>query len=234
MRKTFHTFYSGVQKAMVDGSSDERMRLILEWVGSGKRVLDIACNDGRESERLIRAGNEVYGIEISEDVARLAEQKGVKMSVLDVEEEDLPFPDGFFDAIIACEIIEHLVDTDRFLRQVRSKLKDHGTLVLSTPNLASLGRRFLLLRGKNPFVEFSLEEKVSSHLEPVGHLRYFVRETLCHLLRKHRFQVQTLTSDQLNLGLFTSFRLARWFPALAWRFIVRATKLPDAPLERKP
>lgn len=224
MRKTFHTFYSGVQKAMVDGSSDERMRLVLEWTGSGRRVLDIGCNDGRESERLIRAGNEVYGIEISEDVARLAEQKGVRMSVLDVEEDALPFPDGFFDAIIACEIIEHLVDTDRFLRQVRSKLRDGGTLILSTPNLASFGRRLLLLTGRNPFVEFSLEEKVSG-LEPVGHLRYFVRDTLCHLLRKHRFEVHTVTSDQLNLGLFTSVRLARWFPALAWRFIVRATKL---------
>lgn len=231
MRKTFHTFYSGVQKSMVDGSTDERMRLILGWVGSGRRVLDIACNDGRESERLIRAGNEVYGIEISGDVARLAEQKGVKMSVLDVEEDDLPFPDGFFDAIIACEIIEHLVDTDRFLRQIRSKLKDGGTLVLSTPNLASFGRRLLLLTGRNPFVEFSLEEKVSG-LEPVGHLRYFVKDTLCHLLKKHCFQVHTVTSDQLNLGLFTSVRLARWFPALAWRFIVRATKLPDP--ERKP
>jgi len=224
MRKTFHTFYSGVQKSMVDGSTDERMRLILEWIGSGRRVLDIACNDGRESERLIRAGNEVYGIEISEDVARLAGQKGVKMSVLDLEEDDLPFPDGFFDAVIACEIIEHLVDTDRFMRQIRSKLKENGTLVLSTPNLASFGRRLMLLTGRSPFVEFSLEERVSG-LAPVGHLRYFVKDTLCHLLRKHGFYVHTVTSDQLNLGLFTSVRLARWFPTLAWRFIVRATKL---------
>lgn len=227
MKKASHTFYAGVQKAMVAGSSNERMRLILDWVGSGKRVLDIGCNDGRESERLIRAGNEVYGIEISEDVARLAEQKGVRMSVLDVEEEVLPFPDGFFDAIIACEIIEHLVDTDRFLRQVRSKLRDGGALILSTPNLASFGRRIMLLTGKSPFVEFSLEEKISGQ-NPVGHLRYFVRDTLCHLLEKHRFQVDTLTSDQLNLGLFTSLRLARWFPTLAWRFIVRATRLPEA------
>lgn len=223
MRETFQQFYAGTQKAMVDGSTGERMRLILAWVGGGKRVLDIACNDGRESAQLIRAGNEVYGIEISDAVADAAAQKGVKMAVLDVEEEDFPFADGFFDAIIACEIIEHLVDTDRFLRKVRAKLRDGGTLILSTPNLASFGRRLMLLAGRNPFVEFSLEEKVCGQA-PVGHLRYFIKETLCHLIEKHGFRVEEVTSDRLNLGFLSSVRLARWFPTLGWRFIVRATK----------
>ena len=78
-------------------------------VGSGKRILDIGCSDGRDSARLILAGNDVFGVEISEGAAKLAKQKGVKMSVLDVEDSELPFPDKYFDAIIACEIIEHLL-----------------------------------------------------------------------------------------------------------------------------
>ena len=74
---------------------------------------------------------EVYGIEISEKGAEMARKRGVKCYQLDVDEEDFPFEDNYFDAITAFEIIEHLFDPDHFLEEVYRVLKPNGIFVLS-------------------------------------------------------------------------------------------------------
>ena len=61
---------------------------------------------------------EVYGIEISEKGVEIARKNGIKCYQLDVDEEDFPFEDNFFDAVSALELIEHLYDPDHFLDEV--------------------------------------------------------------------------------------------------------------------
>jgi len=118
-----------------------------------ERILDVGCGDGNFSSLLKRAcrAKEVYGIDISEKGVESARKNGVKAFQLDIDAEDLPFEDNYFDAIFAGEVIEHLFDTDHFLDEVHRVLKPEGILVLSTPNLASIHNRIALLLGYQPF-----------------------------------------------------------------------------------
>ena len=200
-------------------------RIYSEWIGHGKVVLDIGCHEGYAGSDLIKNNNVVYGVDIVKDNVDRALSKGIKAIHLDItEDKPLPFEDNFFDVIIAGEVIEHVLDTDHFMRKIYSKLKTGGLLVLSTPNLASLGRRLLLLLGKNPYCEYSLEEKVTG-AEPAGHIRYFVKQDLVRFLKKHGFKVVTIVSDRFNLGFFSSKVLGVLFPGLGWRLIVKAVKV---------
>jgi 2-polyprenyl-3-methyl-5-hydroxy-6-metoxy-1,4-benzoquinol methylase len=200
------------------GYSRERTRILLRWVGTGKEVLDLGCYDGRDSEQLVLAGNRVTGVELLPRAAEEARRRGLETVERDLNTSSWDLPTTHYDVVIAGEVIEHVLDPDAFLENVRSCLRRSGRLVITTPNVASLGRRLMLLVGKNPYLEFSSNATVQG-FPPVGHVRYFTRKNLVEICAAHGFRLVELTSDGLNLGPWKSVRLARAFPSLSWRFI---------------
>ena len=87
------------------------------------------------------------------------------------------------------EVIEHLVDPDSVLEEVRRVLRPGGTLLLSTPNLAAWYNRGLLALGVQPvFTEVSLRGVFGRPGSQVaGHLRVFTRRALVGLLAARGF-----------------------------------------------
>lgn len=182
-------------KTIYRANALSKFRQITKLVGKGKQVLDIACGD-RTLTKMLEKHNSVWGIEITD---------------VDLQKDELPFPSDFFNVVVASEIIEHIWDCDRFLREIKSVLKVDGTLIISTPNLASLGRRLLLLTGRNPYVENFL------YPYEAGHVKHFVRKDFKYLLEKNGFKVKQLLSDVIilfNNGVIYSRLFAKIFPQL--------------------
>ena len=101
------------------GKLDTRLKKVIK-IFSGytfDRILDVGCGDGCFARLLGEASKvkEVYGVEISSEAVELATENGVKAFQLDLQREDFPFQDNYFDAIFCGEIIEHMFDPDRFL-----------------------------------------------------------------------------------------------------------------------
>lgn len=205
-------------ESLEGGFTPERTQLLVEWVGSGRRVLDLGCYDGRDSKAIADAGNTVTGVEIHPRATDEARRRGIDVQSFDIATDEWPLPEEGYDVVIAGEIIEHLVDPDSFLQNVRRHLRKDGRLILTTPNVASLGRRLMLLVGKNPYLEFSSSDDING-FPTVGHVRYFTKRTLVRLCSAHGFRLVRLTSDRLNIGPFSSVRLAQLAPTLSWRFI---------------
>jgi 2-polyprenyl-3-methyl-5-hydroxy-6-metoxy-1,4-benzoquinol methylase len=189
-------------------------------VGSNKKVLDVGCYDGTCGELLIKNKNEVYGIEACPEAAELAKIKGLYVKIGDIE-SGLDFENNFFDVVMAGEIIEHIVDTDFFIDEIKRVLKTNGFLVLSTPNAASLGRRLLLLFGKNPFFEASF----SYPLNFPGHMRFFTKDLLLEFLKYKGFDKIIFESNAVSFtrnAMITSKTLADIFPTFGGILIVKA------------
>lgn len=226
MSKDLNVFYNQ-SKHSVDlqngGRTDRRKQIAYQWLKNSHKILDIGCNDGSEDKVYLEDGKVVHGVDISVEAVKRANKIGVRARVLDVSSKNLPFSPSAFDAVVAGEIIEHLVDTDGFLEKIYKVLRPGGKLIITTPNLASLGRRILLFLGKNPFIETSLHQPVGG-AAPVGHLRYFTRQTLEELLRANHFEIEKTTSDNLSLGFFSSTFLAETLPEFGWRLITLARK----------
>ena len=196
-----------------------RIKAIINLVGTQKRVLDIGCYDGTIGSAILRNGNKVSGIDFSKEAVALARQKGIDAYRVDIEEDTMPFEEHSFEVIVFAEIIEHVFDTDAFLGKIKKYLARDGKIILTTPNLATLGRRLMLLIGRNPLIE------VSCHDGAAGHIRYFVKESLSALLKAHGFEVEVFTSDVINFSNSGNMFL-RWpvriFPTLGKSLIVRA------------
>ena len=179
---------------------DDRHKKVLEIFSKYRfeRLLDVGCGDGNFTMLLARAckAKEVYGIEISEKGVELARKNGVKCYQLDIDEEDFPFEDNYFDAVFAGEVIEHLYDPDHFLDEVYRVLKPGGVFVLTTPNLASLYNRVALLFGFLPYtLSCSLRHSIgylykSPSLADVSdHIRAYTLHALMTLLELHGFYI---------------------------------------------
>jgi SAM-dependent methyltransferase len=89
------------------------------WERGMRRALDLGCGAGRHLVYLMQQGFEVYGTDI--DPRGLAharswlEQEGLSAYLVVADMGDLPYPDGFFDAVISTNVIHHnLVDGIRW------------------------------------------------------------------------------------------------------------------------
>jgi 2-polyprenyl-3-methyl-5-hydroxy-6-metoxy-1,4-benzoquinol methylase len=54
--------------------------------------------------------------------------------------EDLPFPDGSFGVIVIKHVVEHLPHPEKGIAELGRVMAPGGTLILATPNLASISR----------------------------------------------------------------------------------------------
>ena len=203
------------------GEDDARLDRVFPLVGTGRTVLDLGCLDGTVGVLLLRRGNVVHGIDAAAPAVEVAVRRGIQARVGNLEER-LDFPDAMFDVVFAGEVLEHIFDVDALLAEAHRVLKPGGHLVATTPNLAALGRRILLLMNRNPHIEISFADENAA-----GHIRYFIRRTLFELLRKHGFRVTDYTSDVVNFdrsGRLHSLWLARFFPPLGKSLIVKAVR----------
>ncbi len=121
----------------------------------------------------------------------------------------LPFRDGCFEMVTALEVLEHLVDPDLLLAEVRRVLVPGGKFLLSTPRLDSLLVVMALILGfQPPGVEASPQRPYGNPLgegRPSGHLHLFTRRALREALEEHGFRVRA----EAQAGLSSSWRQAR-------------------------
>jgi ubiquinone/menaquinone biosynthesis C-methylase UbiE len=160
-------------------------------------VLDIGCADTAFLSQFPVSCTKV-GVDVAPNRFRPA---GIRFVQADVDSQDLPFADECFDAVYAGEIIEHVLDTERFLREISRVLRAAGVLVLTTPNLCSLKNLYYLLRGRQlAWVDYKSGQ--------YGHVRYFSPESVQLLLHETGFNITRMCSSGLEIGAH-----ARW---LAW------------------
>ncbi len=92
----------------------------------------------------------IYAIDIDQEAIKSAKSLGIKAINHNVEKE-LPYKSNFFDIVSANQIIEHLTDTDLFIKEIYRVLKPKGYLILSTENLSSWHNLFAIFLGWQAF-----------------------------------------------------------------------------------
>ncbi len=101
------------------------------------RVLDVGAGHGAFSQTLRQHGYDVDACDLFPEIFHYDEIECTRADLT----EDLPYPDARFDAIVALEVMEHILDHEVFFREARRTLKPGGVLYLSTPNILSLKSR---------------------------------------------------------------------------------------------
>jgi glycosyltransferase involved in cell wall biosynthesis len=160
-----------------DNSSHGRVLSMME-TRAPCRVLDVGCGPGWLADELRQRGHHVTGIDLVEhpDVRRRTD-RFVQADL------DTGLPDevqGSYDVVLAADVLEHVRDPERLIRQMTDCLTDSGVVLASVPNIShwySRGRIFLGL--------FNYDQR---GILDRTHLRFFTRRSFLQLARRCRLQ----------------------------------------------
>jgi SAM-dependent methyltransferase len=115
---------------------------------AGERILDVGCGDGALTEKLVRAGATVVGVDPAPDFVAAAVARGLDARRLDAQA--LPF-EAEFDAVFSNAVLHWVPDLDAALRGIRRALRPggrfvgefggHGNVAAVSTALRAVGRR---------------------------------------------------------------------------------------------
>ena len=102
------------------------------------KLLDVGCGGGILAEDFSRAGFNVTGIDPAPETIETA-RAHASASKLNIEYqigsgEQLPFPDGSFDHVACCDVLEHVDDVDRVIGEIARVLRPDGLFFYDTVN----------------------------------------------------------------------------------------------------
>ncbi|MBN8548926.1 MAG: 3-demethylubiquinone-9 3-O-methyltransferase [Deltaproteobacteria bacterium] len=129
-----------------------RLGLIREFVGelSGKSVLDLGCGGGLIAVPLLDQGAHVVGIDQSagsiEAACVAAKGKG-EFRVGDVC--SLDFPDNSFDCVLLADVLDHIPQFAKALREAARVLRPGGSLFVGTINRTFIAWFLTLFLGES-------------------------------------------------------------------------------------
>jgi 2-polyprenyl-3-methyl-5-hydroxy-6-metoxy-1,4-benzoquinol methylase len=122
----------------------------------GKRVLDLGCGSGYGAALIAEIAASVTAVDISAEAIAYANEHyrndNIRFARIE-KDEPLPFADESFDVVLSFQVIEHVADTENYLREAARVLSLAGTLILITPD-----RAHRLLPGQRPWNRWHLKE----------------------------------------------------------------------------
>ena len=150
--------------------------IAIRLIGPNKNVLELGPATGRVTRILHELGCRVVAIEIDHSVAEKVRPYCSELILGNLEQLSLSerLGERRFDVILAGDVLEHLTDPAKLLRELKGYLSESGYLVVSIPNIAHGSIRLLLLQGKFPYTDIGILDRT--------HLRFFTLDTILQML----------------------------------------------------
>jgi SAM-dependent methyltransferase len=96
-----------------------------------RRILDVGCGTGGTLDAIGDLGD-VWGADVSSDALDFCRERGITQLKL-CAAESLCFEDGSFDAVISCDVLEHLDDDSVGLAEMKRVLRPGGYAIITVP-----------------------------------------------------------------------------------------------------
>ena len=154
----------------------------------GQRLLDIGCDTGAFLEAAAEQFGVIpVGVDVAEKAVAGARSRGIEAWRGTLEQA----PQSLMGlrVVTAIDLIEHVSEPARFLREIFRRLEPGGVVYIETPNIASAvysaGRMLsFVIRGR--------ESAWMRRLFPAEHVQYFTASSLAGLGRSCGFEVAWL------------------------------------------
>jgi SAM-dependent methyltransferase len=143
------------------------------------KILDLGCGNG-EIVRFLNSPNYFCADGQKELVDSLIKNK-IKAKLIDFNKDEFPFKKEKFDFILMLDILEHVVNPSKLLKDAKRQLNEKGKLIVTLPNDYHFLNKLRFIFNKhlteNPFA-------------PYGHLHYFPIKSGENFLKDNSFKIE--------------------------------------------
>lgn len=187
------------------------------------RILDAGAGHGRFCRLAADAGHAVEACDYSPELFRVP---GVPFHRAELN-DSIPLPDDQFDCVVSIEVLEHLENHARFIRECVRVTKPGGLLIFTTPNVLSIPSRWhYFLYGYTDCAPLPLdpsrEDYYMQHIGPIA-----LPELLFHLERNGA-ELEHLATNRIRRGAIVP--MAALYPLLALALRAKLLRRKHAPL----
>ena len=139
-------------------------------------LLDFGCGEGDFAHRIRAHCAGVCGIDVSGRAIAAARERFPDMRFTVADEGRLPYPDHSFDTVCALDVLEHILDVETALEELRRVTRPGGNLLIATSELTRLKTVIIALTA------------LDDYFYPAGpHIRHFTRKNLANILLRKKF-----------------------------------------------
>lgn len=135
MDKELSKQYNGIAEDYTSGNPDynqfsrETFYNVIVTDLNGKKLLDVACGDGKDLRYFSNLGAIVEGIDASSDMIELARLKLPQIRLLVGDMENLPYEKDSFDYVTSKYAIQTSMDVPKVLREMGRVLRPGGQMI---------------------------------------------------------------------------------------------------------
>jgi 2-polyprenyl-6-hydroxyphenyl methylase/3-demethylubiquinone-9 3-methyltransferase len=120
------------------GYARQKLTADLLIVPQGRRALEVGCGGGLLCEEIALMGFTATGLDPSDQALAIAGEHA-RQRQLDIRYdrgcgEALPYPDGSFDVVFCCDVLEHVPDPSQVISEISRVLTVGGVFCYDTVN----------------------------------------------------------------------------------------------------
>ena len=154
------------------------------------RLLDIGCSVGFVLDESRKMGFEAQGLELNKKAIDIARSRGFDVECCDLS--NAGYPENHFDVVMLNHILEHIVEPNIFLQEIKRIFKREGILVIGVPNHGSLVAGIYRTR----WYGWGLPE----------HIWHFDKNSLRYLLSRNGFTIKEFLQNSQYYPFSKSLR----------------------------
>lgn len=112
-------------------------KAFFKTLSQSKTVLDLGCGTGDNGTalRAMHGNIEVHGVDI---LSEASVPDFYIYKCLDLDQNELPYPDKYFDAVVFTHVIEHLQSPFRLGKELNRVMKKGAKIYIEAPNWTTL------------------------------------------------------------------------------------------------
>ncbi len=187
----------------IDNLTDVYEYYVNTKIPKGKRnnILEIGCGNGRLLSRLGKLGfKNIQGLEPSKNaVAASPKNVNRKKIVIDFFKEN-QFKSSSFDVVVFFQVLDHVIDPNKFLTEVYRILKPGGYVLAIIHDSKSLSAR--LLGESSPIID-------------IQHINLFDKKNIRRIFNLNKFKVNSV------FNTFTKYSVGYWLKIMPLSIIIK-------------
>lgn len=150
---------------------------------AGRKILDLGCATGGYCCNLNNLGFKCTGVDINPEYIEKTRENDVEAYTMDAY--NLEFPDNTFDTVLLFEILEHVDNPHKILKESKRVAKKN--ILITVPNCTQ-------------FFELKSTGLTYEHILERDHVNFFTKKDLENLISKEFSTFRVVEDDPINLN----------------------------------